>query len=370
MKKLLLLFFSFVACISSFAQLNGTGFYRVYNVGDSRYIYVADNTGTVNLGSATADLGAVQLKKGTDKTISSPETILYFNQISGENYDFEAQGTSVKALIGYVPRVHYESRVDAYRVSAEVSGATVYLGADDDPYFKDKEVSYLTTGAKGNATLWKIVPVSAEGDNYFGITPSLEVEGKFYQPFYASFAFSFYSSGMKAYYVKEAQCNGAHLVPIEEDVVPACTPVIIECSSANPSDNRLNVLHQGGTKIKDNQLKGVYFNNPSRIKSKDAVTKFDKANMRVLGKTPDGKLGFVLSEEENLASNQAYLSVKADVDVIVYAMDDQQYASVELPSIENKDQEIYSVLGIKLNSSIEELPSGIYIIGGKKVIKR
>ena len=373
MKKLVLLLLSVCFAFSAYAQLNGSGFYRVYNVGDSRYIYVTDNTGSVNTSTASAEMKAIQLIKGLDKAISNPATVLYFKQISGMMYDIQAQGTGVNAIIGYTPTIEYVKRADAYKVSAEVYGMTLSLGSDANDFYKDEEVSFMTTGESGNQILWKVVPIATDGDNYFGVKPTIAVDGKYYQPFYASFAFSLASSGMKAYYVSAARGCGAKLEPINDDVIPAATPVIIECSSSDPSDNRLEVLSTGGTPINNNLLGGVYFNNPLRMKSKDATTKFDANTMRVLGKTSDGKLGFVMSSDKNLAANQAYLKVSAGSDVEIYAMDDAQYASIDMTIMDEADVNgVYSILGVKLREdcSIDELPAGIYIVNGKKIIKR
>lgn len=370
MNKVLLITFCFFSTVCSFAQLSGTGFYRVKNVGDSRYIYVTDNTGEAS--AKAPDMGAVQLIKGLNKAITNPATVLYFDKLStGTNeYNIAAQGTSVKSIIGYTPNVYYITKKDAYQVYATVSGVVTYLGADDDSYYKNKEVSQLSVGASGDYTFWKIEPISAETDNYFGIQPTIEINGKYYQPFFANFAFSLYSEGMKAYYVKETVGVAAHLVPIEDEIIPASTPVIIECSSDDPSNNRLSLHFSGGNSIAKNQLKGVYFNNPLRVYSKDAVTKYDKNTMRVLGKTADGKLGFVVSTAENLQANHAYLTVATGSAETIYAMNDDEYASnPQLIDDNTEAKEVYSILGTKYAESYDELPAGIYIINGKKVIK-
>lgn len=363
-KSLLILSFIFVA-LSAFAQLKD-GYYRVTNVGDGRYIYLTDNTGSVSVGTLSADMKAVHLIKGQDKTISNPQTVLYISHVSGNQYNIAAQGTSVKDIIGYAVNVRYEERAQAYRVYAEAHGATLYLGSNANNYYKTEEISYLSTGESGNQTLWKLEPIDSEGDNYFGITPSIEADGKYYQSFYASFPFSFKSKGMKAYYVKDD--NGEpKLVEIKDKVIAAKTPVIIECSSKNPSDNRLEILTTGGNAISDNMLRGVMFCNTARVKSKDAVTKNDKETMRVLG-VENGKLTFTVSQDENLPANQAYLLVSAGNDIPFVFEDDQESKEASLETIKG----VYSILGIKVrdDDDISDLAAGIYIVNGKKIIKR
>ncbi|MCF0179507.1 MAG: hypothetical protein HUJ97_04590, partial [Bacteroidales bacterium] len=58
MKKLLLLFCCAFSILSLLAQDLPSGFYRVKNKGEGRYLYVTDNTGTAT--ASTQDLRAVQ----------------------------------------------------------------------------------------------------------------------------------------------------------------------------------------------------------------------------------------------------------------------------------------------------------------------
>lgn len=63
MKRLLLVLHAFVLALAASAQFNGDGYYRVKNVGSERYITVRDNRGSVNVGTTSADMGAVELYK-------------------------------------------------------------------------------------------------------------------------------------------------------------------------------------------------------------------------------------------------------------------------------------------------------------------
>ena len=367
MIRYLLFFIVFSLSYTSFAQLSGSGFYRVSNVADARYVYVTDNTGSAS--TTTPDIKAVQLINGLENAIVEAATVLYFNHISGTQYDIKAQGTSVNQIIGHIPNVYYSERGKAYQVYANTSGATIYLGSDDDAYYQNKRVSYMSINSSGKYNLWNIHPITSEGDNYFGINPTLEIEGKFYQSFFADFAFSFASNGMKAYYVSSVSGEEATLVSITDDVIPARTPVIIECSSSSPSDNRLNLYSTGGTQLSSNVLKGVYFCNPYRAYSSDAVTKNDKTTMRVLGKTSTGKLGFVVFNEQFLSAILAYLLVPV-VSQYELVLTREVSSSIENITLEDKEPTgIFSILGTRFDYSLEELPAGIYIINGKKVIK-
>ena len=102
--------------------------------------------------------------------------------------------------------------------------------------------------------------------------------------------------------------------------------------------------------------------------------------MRVLGITSEGKLGFVVSTEEFLAANEAYLKVSTDTpeELILMTEDElNDYKKTEqgqsIGSIKIKDsiKGVYSITGVKVADELNEtLPKGIYIVNGKKIIRQ
>lgn len=372
MNKFLLLLSAFYFSASVFAQHQITeGYYRVSNLKELRYIYVTDNTGSAT--ASKQDFNAILLFKNLNRAISNPASVLHIVPTSNSDYyDVQAQGTGIHDIIGLYPYIIWNDTYQAYQVQAQVSGITKYLGSQNSDR---SEYGYISLDASGARTAWVVDPITTDGDNYFGFAPTVEIDGKYYQTFFAEFAFKFASDGMKAYYVSSAN-SAYNLVPIEEEVIPEKTPVIIECSSQEPTDNRIEILSTGGTAITDNQLKGVYFCNEDRYKdrkgniiSKDACTPNDASTVRVLGKTDEGKLGFVTSTETYIPANQAYLAVAAgsnstiDLDIV---------SSINSTIADRVVAGVYSVLGVKLNDTgnINNLPAGIYIVNGKKVVKK
>ena len=63
MKRIFVLTFLAALTSSIFAQYTGDGYYRVHNKKTSRYIYVLDNTGSINVQTASADMGAIEHHK-------------------------------------------------------------------------------------------------------------------------------------------------------------------------------------------------------------------------------------------------------------------------------------------------------------------
>ena len=338
MKRFILLVFAISFACLSFAQLTGSGFYRIKNFGTGYYIWVCDNTGSIDYSRTNADMGAMQLWDGLDRAISEPSSVLYFDNVSEGNWDVQAQGTGVYALIQYYMQVHelgVASGVTLYQVYASASGMTLYL-SDAEGWGGDFHV--LGTNGKGVNTRWIAEPIDANTDNYFGIKPTLTVGDKYYAPFYADFAFSFASEGMKAYVVSAVEGNIAVIKPIETDVIPRSTPVIIECSSSDKSQNRLNLLASSSATVENNCLSGVYFCNEFREKSADAITPFNAASMRVLHVDSEGKLVFDTATTDlhvnwwgddgkrYLNANQSYLPVAADAPATLMVMTESEYA--------------------------------------------
>jgi hypothetical protein len=84
------------------------------------------------------------------------------------------------------------------------------------------------------------------------------------------------------YYIKLVGSNVALMKEVKDGFVPAATPVIVECASANYSDNRLDAFASGGSEVSGNCLGGVYFNNNNK-KHLNRVA-YDPNTMRILGK--------------------------------------------------------------------------------------
>lgn len=358
--------FTLIAAQAS-ALITGDGFYRVNNYKTQRYIYVTDNTGSINVQATTAEMGAIQLWTDHSRTIADPASIIYIKKV-GDAYDLIAQGTGVHALVGY------------YVVLDEADG--LYQLYAEGKYLCDNETSdspdgLLGTERKGDYRKWEVTPVESSTDNFFGLKPTLKVGASYWQPFYADFAVSL-ADGMKAYYISEVHDEAVIFAEITDEIIADNTPMYIECASAEAASNKLELYYRKGTSYTDNCLSGVYFNNDDRPKSADARTKYDPATMRVLGRMKNGKLGFVMKNLDYLPANQSYLVVPETAYEELPIMTAEEYevyaqelhvksanASVKRP--------VYSILGVKIADdadAIDNLPAGLYIIGNRKVVVR
>lgn len=362
------------------------GYYRVHNLGTERYIYVTDNKDYYDETHDAEDFQALQLWKDANKAISDPASVIYMKRLSNGKFDLEAQGTGVHALTGYYASV--EKKGDGiYEVSASRAGVTKYLSDNEMGNYDQGTIG--TTGS-GKYRRWVVDKIETNhAINYFGIKPTIELDGKYYQPFYAAFPFKTISTGMHVYYVRKIAGNVATLKEISGEI-PASTPVIIECTSANSSDNRIELLASSTAQLKSNKLAGVYFCNGKRPQeSVDAYTAFNASTMRLLT-VVDGKL--VLSNNANarlneikvtdwttrkkvktlcVPANTCYLKADAGTPAIL----DIRFEAAGLDEIvaENKDaseEGVYTLSGMQLRATndVKGLPAGLYIVGGVKVV--
>lgn len=263
-------------------------------------------------------MGAIELHKDTARLHHDPACIIYARKVNPTQdiFDLEAQGTGVHDIIGYYVTV-YQRSDGSYQVYAEGK----YL---DDNETSGRDLGYLGTERTGDYRLWYINRVD-NASQYFGILPTVQLGGKYYKPFYADFPFSVLSSGMRVYYISRVYRNAAILTEAT-GVIPASTPVFIECSKPNPWSNRINIGGTPSATITSNQLGGVYFNNPNRRKSHDARTAFNPATMRVLSVTADGQLCFAKNSSlVYLPANEAYLRVPTTADDTLRIMTQAEY---------------------------------------------
>ncbi|MBR4842786.1 MAG: hypothetical protein IK006_06820 [Bacteroidaceae bacterium] len=385
MRKFLLLFsFVLTAATAVNADDPADGYYRVHNLKTERYVYVTDNTGSVNYQAMDADMKAIQLWKNHDKTISDPASVIYLqyignNEKSGKYYDLQSQGTGVHEIIDYYVYLHESN--GTYQLYAE------------GKYLCDNETTERDQGGMGmdrtgDYRRWVSTQIDVTSDEYFGITPAIKSGSLYYHPFFADFGFTPYSEGMKVWYISKIDSECVVISELKSEVIPARTPVIVECSSKYATNNRLDLKYSYDAGPKDNLLKGVYFNNPNRSKSADSRTEYDPATMRVLGLTAEGKLGYILStvqadskdKKQYLEANQSYLVVGENMADELPVVTEDEYqaileerlnASVKSHATE-KRYTVYQISGRKLGEldekQLNSLPDGIYIVNNRKYV--
>lgn len=357
MKKILLLALSSCFALGTFAQrivpkMIEDGFYRAQNYMTQRYAYLYDNTGSLKVETTSADVGAVVLYRAdAHDRFSDPASVLYISNVENWNLgwknDLESQNTGFYDIINHFVKLELCNVYGKKLYQLHETSQNLYLGDRTSGTSSAKSyVDKLNNKALDDRQYWELYPVSAGSDNYLGITPDagMKVGNKFYKPYIVGFAMSFYSPGMKAYYVSKVTPEAVVIREVQGNVIPRNTPIIVECSASSASGNRVELYHETPAALTDNQLAGQYFcyegHGPTGYKE------YNAQSMRVLTVkdghlvfyTPDAEesnrtaqLSFVKTLPDNtkvteykqcLNANEAYLVVPADfpaeVPVITY----------------------------------------------------
>lgn len=144
------------------------------------------------------------------------------------------------------------------------------------------------------------------------------------------------------------------------DIVPANTAVVVK--GAKGSYNYYNTEEVATKTIENNLLKGV--TTDTKIEAKSGVKRY------ILTRADDGILAFYRTNSGtiNVKANRAYLEVPTAMAVASFSLEGSATGINNIVTTAAK-QGIYTIFGVRLNATTtKELPAGIYIVDGKKVI--
>lgn len=144
------------------------------------------------------------------------------------------------------------------------------------------------------------------------------------------------------------------------DIVPTNTAVVVK--GAKGSYNYYNTEEAATKTIEKNLLKGV--TTDTRIEATSGVKRY------ILTRADDGILAFYRTNTGNInvKANRAYLEVPTTMAVASFSLEGTATGINNVVTTVAK-QGIYTISGVRLNATTtKELPAGIYIVDGKKVI--
>ena len=426
MKRTLLICMTAMMAFPLFAQYNGAGFYRIKNQGEAgRYISiendkVSEESKKISFSSGKSVSASVEALKTVRNKEYNPGTVIYVSGTTSA-LTLEAQGMNTDELLekfGY----------SGYKLKESSKGElnTTYQGMQIDlidfgydyPVKKDAfcavaTLNFIATNSLGSYALWDFKKIDNENE-YFGIYPNegIQIGSKYYTTLFTSFAYQL-REGMKAYYIDQHIYDTNHvkepiarLQEITSGKIPAATPVVIECSSNNVADNKVTLLNETLSPISGNELKGrVFCFIPTQYEDQNMknALEFNKNTMRVLGlvdierdnsngKITGAKLALV-NEASNtynnslalnngyIPANKVYLPISssdaaATANGIKLLLPDDYAAATSISKVTCEDKPaqegVYTLTGIKVKdtNSTDNLPSGIYIINGRKQVIR
>ncbi len=380
-----------------------SGYYRIWNDYSKRYLSLLDNKGwaRASTGGVDYDLFAIRtlLDNGANDIVSNPASVIY---ISGKTnaYNCAAQGTSLQEITTHTFQIRsYRQGGKAVEGKYQIRVEEGSLGAvvlHDMNYFVDFEAqkdsgnvgAQSPSGLVPEKTLWHFDAISSSSSCFFGFTPTLQANGKYYQTFYAGFPFKVVSSGLKVYYVAGIFQGRAVIKPYAAGTtIPAETPILVESASPTAANNKVELLVSAEAAPKDNLLRGVFFNytygdyvtsKPSSSnKMHDNRTAYDPSTMRLLRVNSAGEPVFakVAPGETDyapfIAANSAYLSVASSAPDELPLMTYADFTAGIRPTVTGAapaDEAVYTLSGARVGNAAN-LPHGIYIKGGKKVVR-
>ena len=393
MKKLYAVAFLIFVSHTVHAQLNGTGFYRFRNAyhiqeyismaNDKFNYHTAISTACGGLGQATSEEGQARALECAGKYLETdihmvmdadcidPGSVVYAdkknNNSSNYDYNLIGQGTSLLTLTTAIYDGTYDLTFeDRYITIEKQSGSgvnTLYTAKIElksssyvflvgypslgTRYLVD-DGGKLSINASNSATnaKWYIEPVT-----HFNVQPEVEFAGKYYTTLYVPYAFTLSGQVEKAYAVSAIADDGTveigDAIATTGGMVPAGTPVILECTSGKAADCQLiptgSPIFTAPQKVNNsdapkadtittnytgtNILKGTYFCNQdgNLTFATPSGTGIIKANhytartnsMYVLGITESGKLGFVKATGTAMPANKAWLEYTGSAELVL-----------------------------------------------------
>ena len=223
----------------------------------------------------------------------------------------------------------------------------------------EKVVTFESNLSSGHFRIQKII-VTTELPTSVGTISIATSEG--FGTYYNSNSYIL-PEGLTAFGYKEANTDGT-LVKTEEftggDVVPANAALVVK---GNTGKYECYATDKEATKtLEGNLLKGV--TTDTKIEAASGVKRY------ILTRADDGILAFYRTNTGNInvKANRAYLEVPTAMAVASFSLEGSATGINNVVTTAAK-QGIYTISGVRLNATTtKELPAGIYIVDGKKVI--
>lgn len=231
----------------------------------------------------------------------------------------------------------------------------------------------------GDAAKWFLEPVTNEAAHYFGVAPANKMKGKngkYFTTLYTDFPMKIVDN-MNAYIVESIGTTGAQKgyaqckkIASKNDIIPAQTPIVLECETTASASNRLLPLANTTPAPTNNILKAVFFDEAKNtIETAGKTVRVFNINPKPAVRNP---LGFYRYSGTIIKGNRAFLLVDANASgskLDGYDMEEEGTADgideVTTTTVETATNAVYYDLqGRRVDHPVR----GIYIVNGKKVI--
>lgn len=231
----------------------------------------------------------------------------------------------------------------------------------------------------GDAAKWILEPVKDGATDYFGVAPAEKMKGKngkYFTTLYTDFPMKVVDN-INAYIVESIGTTGAEKgyaqckkIASKNDIIPAQTPIVLECETTASASNRLLPLANTTPAPTNNILKAVFFDEAKNtIETAGKTVRVFNINPKPAVRNP---LGFYRYKGATIKGNRAFLLVDANASgskLDGYDMEEEGTADgideVTTATVETATNAVYYDLqGRRVDHPVR----GIYIVNGKKVI--
>lgn len=282
------------------SDVSTTGIYcYVHNVKFKRSLgLMGISDKTVSSGNRYLKNSIMLLEDSSDIMRSSPAFVLKLTGSpdgSGgfKNANLEAQGMGSKTISGKT--FTFSNKGDHFYIYGSAGSVNAYMVDYSDSKTQEEHLGTvyhpsLWNGANENdgSYHWVVTPITELSKDFcFGAMPSAKTTdeaGKYYTTMYTKFPYRCLD-GVKAYVVSKVD-EMAHKVVLSEiksGEVPSSTPVVLECNSTKPVENRLLPLVEKPAAIAEpNLLNGKIWLKDENKTEDEYRTKFDSQTMLVL----------------------------------------------------------------------------------------
>ena len=281
-------------------DVSTTGIYcYVHNLGHPRSLgLMGISDKNVSRSNRYLENSIMLLEDGSDIMRSSPAFVLKLTGSpdgSGglENANLETQGVGSKDIAKKA--FTFTNQGDYFYIQGSVGSLSAYMVDYADAFTQEEHVGkvnhpgiYNGPDANDKQFRWVVTPITELSKDFcFGAMPSPKTKdeaGKYYTTMYTKFPYRCLD-GVKAYVVSSVDTK-AHKVVLSEiksGEVPSGTPVVLECTSTKPVENRLLPLVEEPAAIDGNNLlKGEIWLKDENKTEGEYRTKFDSQTMLVL----------------------------------------------------------------------------------------
>lgn len=286
-------------------DVSTTGIYcYVHNLGHPRSLgLMGISDKNVSRSNRYLNNSIMLLEDGSDIMRSSPAFVLKLTGSpdgSGglENANLETQGVGSKDIAKKA--FTFTNQGDYFYIQGSVGSLSAYMVDYADAFTQEEHVGkvnhpgiYNGPDANDKQFRWVVTPITELSKDFcFGAMPSPKTKdeaGKYYTTMYTKFPYRCLD-GVKAYVVSSVDTK-AHKVVLSEiksGEVPSGTPVVLECNSTKPVENRLlPLVEEPATIAEKNLLKGNLLKGEIWLKDENKTedkyrTKFDSKTMLVL----------------------------------------------------------------------------------------